>query len=188
MQLIFLQNSKVIAAMVDDTLYEELNQFPWQLHSKGYIIRYFKDSYELMHARVLGVVSNVTIDIDHLNGLKHDNQKQNLRLTTRATNLQNNGLRKDCTSGFKGVTFSKKLGKYQAKISFLGERIHAGTFLTAQEAANAYDQLALKYYGPNAQTNAKLHTRKEGIDPSNLSLLNLTTPVSSPSHSSPNQN
>lgn len=185
MNIIPLKNSTVVA-LVDDEDYDDLIQFEWFEHNKGYVVRYFKASYEFMHTRVLKNQSALLAD--HINGNKWDNQKHNLRLVTKSDNNQNQNIRKDSTTGLKGVTYNQRIGKYQSKIQVNGVRIHAGTFETAQQAADAYDVLAIKHFGPDAQTNKKIQERKAELDQLNHSKLNLTTRESSPSLASPNLN
>ena len=56
-------------------------------------------------------------------------------------------------SGFKGVSFDTSRGKWVAQLSNRGTRHLSKRFETAVEAAMAYDEVALKVYGPNAVTN-----------------------------------
>ena len=70
---------------------------------------------------------------------------------TRAARL---GKRKHKTSSrFKGVSFSTKLQMWTASIRPSGKSIHLGTFNSEIEAARAYNQAALQYFGPLAFLN-----------------------------------
>ena len=55
------------------------------------------------------------------------------------------------TTGFRGV--SKKGGRFQARIRIGGKQQTIGTFGTAKEAAEAYDQAALQAKFPRSQLN-----------------------------------
>lgn len=76
-------------------------------------------------------------EIDHINGVCSDNRIDNLRLATRKQNNENNKLRTDNSSGYRGVHFLKGRDKWQARISHHNRRISLGVFDTAEEAAIA---------------------------------------------------
>lgn len=69
--------------------------------------------------------------------------------------LQHQKVRKN-RSGFRGVSVRRdnKTNPYGAFISPHGKLIYLGGFPTPEEAANAYDVAARKYYGENALTNS----------------------------------
>lgn len=68
--------------------------------------------------------------IDHLNGDRGDNRISNLRNTTKAENNKNRAMDTRNTSGVAGVSWNKRLSKWQSKLS----RRHLG-FFEAKEAA-----------------------------------------------------
>lgn len=57
------------------------------------------------------------------------------------------------TSGFRGVSFNKKHRKFQAKIQADGVLEWIGHFDSAEEAAKAYDAVALQLHGQSACVN-----------------------------------
>ena len=76
-------------------------------------------------------------DIDHRNRRRDDNRWTNLRPATRAENVQNT-LQVHNASGLPGVFWSKRQGKWWARIKAEGKRRHLGSFTTAEEAHAAY--------------------------------------------------
>lgn len=95
-------------------------------------------------------MENYTIfkkEVDHINRNKGDNRWINLRLVTRNQNLANANIRFDNTSGIKGVNRYLKDNRWQARIGVNGKRIHLGYFDNKEEAAAAYQQAAIRYYG-----------------------------------------
>jgi hypothetical protein len=60
---------------------------------------------------------------------------------------------RDNTSGFKGVHFARRYGKYQVRIVADGIRYHIGYFDNPVEAARAYDAAARKLHGDFAALN-----------------------------------
>lgn len=78
--------------------------------------------------------------IDHINRIKDDNRLVNLREATNAQNAQNRDLYSTNSSGYIGVSFNKKAGKYEAYITLDGNRYRLGYYELAEEAAKAYKQ------------------------------------------------
>lgn len=85
--------------------------------------------------------------IDHINGQVDDNRLVNLRLATQSENLYNTRLRRNNTSGFKGVVWRASCGRWQARITVGGDRKSLGHFLTPEEAYAAYCRAAAELHG-----------------------------------------
>lgn len=94
--------------------------------------------------------------VDHINGNRFDNRRTNIRLCTHAQNQLNAKLSSRSTTGFKGVSWSKERGEFEAYISFARKRRRLGRFPTAEEAARAYDEAAKRLHGEFVRTNADL--------------------------------
>jgi hypothetical protein len=78
--------------------------------------------------------------IDHINGIRTDNRRSNLREATAKQNNENITLRRDNTSGYRGVTLNKKSGKWQATVQHKGVWVYCGLHQTAEIAANTAEQ------------------------------------------------
>lgn len=89
--------------------------------------------------------------IDHINGDPWDNRLPNLRLATIAENSRNGRMRKNNTSGFKGVIWS--LGKWRAQIKMNRKLISLGGYHTKEQAYAAYCEGAKRYHGEFARTH-----------------------------------
>lgn len=85
-------------------------------------------------------------DLDHRNGAKDDNRFSNLRECVAHENMQNAGLNKNNTSGFTGVTWNKKSGKWEAQIGVRRKLIKLGLFVKPEEAALAYKNAKRQYH------------------------------------------
>lgn len=136
--------------LVDDENYEMLNQFTWWTNRRGYAC----NNNGFMHRLIMELTKNDKgLYVDHINRNKLDNRKENLRIVTHAQNVCNRKTFSNSTSGYKGVHthtyISKKTGekitKYKVKIS--------KEFDTAEEAALAYNKLAIELFGEYAYLN-----------------------------------
>jgi hypothetical protein len=82
--------------------------------------------------------------LDHKNTIADDDRISNLRLATKAQNMQNSKPRADGI-GIKGV--GQHQGRYRARITIDGAQLHLGMFTTAEEAHAAYRRAARKHFG-----------------------------------------
>ena len=96
-------------------------------------------------------------EIDHINGNRADNRIENLRLATGSKNKMNTTLRKDNTSGLKGVRRDRRSGRWSATIKADKKTIHLGSFGSPEEAHTAYVAAAEVHHGQFAR-NAKFGT------------------------------
>lgn len=83
--------------------------------------------------------------MDHENGCKVVNRLDNLRPATMSQNKANAPKPKNNTSGFKGVTKSKK--RWRAQITFQGKVYYLGNFKSKVEAHSAYLAKARELFG-----------------------------------------
>jgi hypothetical protein len=114
----------------------------WYISDKGYVrktIRFVegtqeKDKNISMHRFIwekrFGSIPNKE-QIDHINGNRLDNRKENLRRVTNQENQWNQ-------TKAKGYRWHKEAKKYQAQIGFNDKVINLGFYDTEEEAAKAY--------------------------------------------------
>ncbi|PHM42378.1 HNH endonuclease [Xenorhabdus szentirmaii] len=94
-----------------------------------------------------------TGEIDHVNVIGSDNRWNNLRLCTRSENECNKGLRKDNTSGFKGVCWNKTNKKWIVKIKLNNKTRNLGGFNDIELADLVAREAREKYHGLFARHN-----------------------------------
>jgi len=103
-----------------------------------------------MHLLILSNVAQV--DHKDRNGL--NNRRKNLRPATssqQAANQERRGNRH--FTQFRGVTWHKGAGKFQAQIKVHGKNLYLGCFASEEEAARVYDSAVRKYFGEFANPN-----------------------------------
>lgn len=151
--------SQGLFALVDDEDYDRLSKFNWHVSSKGYARRNAntgsRDGRSTVYMSKEIVDAPVGLQIDHKDGNKLNNQKENFRFVDNSTNCQNRKQNNNST-GYIGVVFHKASQKFIAQIGHQKKRIHLGSFITKEEAAKAYDEAATKFFGPDALTNEKV--------------------------------
>jgi hypothetical protein len=91
------------------------------------------------------------LEIDHINGVRHDNRITNLRLATSSQNHQNQRHSKS-KSGVKGVSWDNTYGKWRATIEHNRMHFNLGRFTTIEDARIAYAGAAaiLHTHNPHA--------------------------------------
>lgn len=119
-----------------------------------YIHCYFKGKHILLHRLIMKPRNDM--DIDHINGNGLDNRRKNLRICTKKQNQGNRRKIGTFTSKYKGVYFPKGKKRWRANITKgTGTRFHLGYFDNEEDAAKAYDNAALEYFGKFANINFK---------------------------------
>jgi hypothetical protein len=144
-------------AIVDGEDYEELSQHKWYGTEKGYATTLvFNAGVAVrMNRKILGLTDRSMVS-DHINRNKLDNRKCNLRAVTPQQNNMNTPPQTTNTTGFKGVYEAKYVDGtpyYIAQIRFNGEQYYLGAYVTAKEAAHAYDNKAREHFGEFAYLN-----------------------------------
>lgn len=139
-------------ALVDDEDFDECMKYRW-VKSKGYAKAYIgKRRYILIHRIIMHEKKGEVIH--HIDHNKLNNQKSNLRFCSHKENIRNQVKQKRNTSSkYKGVTFHKKLNKWQSSINVDKKYKYIGIFDLELDAAKAYNEAAIKYFGEFALLN-----------------------------------
>ena len=142
--------------LVDEEDFETLNQHKWHLLATGYAARNRtqkddegKSRCIRMHREIFPVQEGKFVD--HINGNKLDNRKNNLREVTNQQNQWNKAPDKNAKSPYRGVYLNRH--SYIVEISVDGKRMHVGSFSNEVAAANAYNYYASIYFKEYARLN-----------------------------------
>lgn len=90
-------------------------------------------------------------DLDHINGIRHDNRLCNLREATRAQNVHNASCRKTSISGIKGVSWDNAKACWITQVYRPDGTKYLGCFESKEDAAKAYRLEAQKAFGAFAR-------------------------------------
>jgi hypothetical protein len=106
--------------------------------------------------RVVFLIVNgyMPVWVDHRNRTKADNRPDNLRASDPQRNAFNRARSRTSNTPFKGITLTARGWWAVAQAGYV--RIPQGPFVTPEEAARAYDELARQHHGEFACTNEDL--------------------------------
>jgi hypothetical protein len=147
---IFLTNGGFSVVSHED--YEKISASKWRRETDGYVALSSSakrgSASVFMHRQILDCHGPV----DHADGDRTNNARENLRACTARQNSANRSRPKNNTSGFKGVTWHKQLNRWQVTVG-RGKGQYVGVFRDRVEAALAYDNAAVARYGNFANLN-----------------------------------
>lgn len=153
----FILLTKDRYAIVDDEDYDFLSQWKWHINT-GYAARMSplvnkKRSVILMHRIIMSASDDK--HVDHINGNRLDNRRDNLRICTRSENMMNR--EKKCgSSKYKGVHYNKRGKFWRAGITYNNKYYYLGSYVSEIDAAKAYNSAALKYFKQFSRPNILL--------------------------------
>jgi hypothetical protein len=98
-----------------------------------------------LHRWILGV-SNPKIHVDHKNHKTLDNTRGNIREVTITENNRNRSDNLNNTSGFRGVSWEKRIKKWKAQITVNGKKISLGYYNIAENASSIYQEAKNTYH------------------------------------------
>lgn len=131
-------------SIVDDDD-QELSLVQWHLCGGGYARRktyygatWFESMHRVVMERVIGRAMLRSELVDHVNGDKLDNRRDNLRIVTDNGNQQNRTKPHSRNkSGHRGVVWHKSGEKWQAQVFCMGKSHYCGLFSCKEDAAEA---------------------------------------------------
>lgn len=148
-------------AIIDDEDVELVANYSWRviptrntMYAKAYVRGSGRKNPQQVFMHRLIMDAPKELEVDHINGDGLDNRRENMRLCSHAQNLQNQ--RNDSSRGssiYKGVSWSKKDKKWIAQICKEYSNEVLGYFKDEKEAALAYNEAALDFFGEFAKIN-----------------------------------
>lgn len=151
MKLIPLTNSAKFA-MVDDEDFEDASKLKWYIYATKTVEYVFctstKSLHRCMHRHILRL-SDKNMEVDHKDHNGLNNTKSNLCLVSHTQNQQRKrGYNKH---GFKGIFLNGT--RWRARIVVQGVTKNLGSYSSREEAAQAYKNAALSFFGEFAHTD-----------------------------------
>lgn len=117
--------------------YDAIVPYTWYLNHDGYVVARINQSF---------LIDDDAETIDHINMVKHDNRRHNLRTATNAENLANRQI-SYVGKPVIGVYLHQCYGKYEALIVKNQERKFLGFYDDYEDAVRARLQGEITYFG-----------------------------------------
>jgi hypothetical protein len=115
--------------------------------SLGYtFIAYKRKKYALHRLIFWKEHGYLPAEVDHIDGNPRNNRIENLRAATHLENMRNAKLRKDNTSGIKGVCWNKTDKKWEVKFQLDGKTKHFGKYFDIDVAKFVCETMRHKYH------------------------------------------
>ena len=131
-------------AVVDDVDFDRVSKTKWSYHHTGYVVR-GKPQISL-HRFILGARKGEFVD--HINGDKLDNRRENLRFCTPSQNIQNTSSRRGL---LKGLEWRESRKAWAVRIMAMGDRKYIGYFKSKTDAIRARDLALRELHGEFAR-------------------------------------
>jgi len=142
-------------AIIDDEYVDLCQRYKWYLSRRGYALTgiYLEGKRRHLYLHHLVCPRPEGMCIDHIDRVKLNCLKANLRVATITQNNRNRDRLLRNKSGYIGVSWYKRFRKYRSGITYNRCGIAIGYFDDAIEAAYVYDQVSLQLFGEFAHTN-----------------------------------
>lgn len=160
-----LTKNKVVVdwALCSEEDYEALSRHKWGIDNNNYakISNNPVENQTLMHRYIKHVLEMLPVKrnyvVDHIDGNRLNNRRENLRIVTLKQNYQNKSKPKTVksTSKYIGVSFKPKWKKYLSFLSANGKYMSLGYYKTEEEAAKVRDVFLL--HQSNTDTESFYH-------------------------------
>ena len=116
--------------------------------ARGYLyISLLNTSYRGGRLACLYMTGSFPEVVDHINNIKDDDRWCNLRTCTQALNNINASLRKNNTSGIKGVSWNTRSGKWVVQLQMNKKKLHFGYYEELELAELVVQEAREKLHG-----------------------------------------
>ena len=146
---------------VDIEDFGRIHKYCWHKNDNGYLVTTINHTTVYLHRMIMNALPNIDVDHEHGSSTKHDNRKSNLRLATISQNGMNKEKQSNNTSGYVGVSWSKKSNKWRSRICINKKEIFLGEYVNIQDAIDARRKAEEKYFGKFGYKQSRGKEREE---------------------------
>lgn len=138
---VLTKNGEPILISLED--YEKVKDICWSFNSRGYAVGLNHGSCVTMHRHIMEPDDDLLVD--HYNGYRFDNRRENLRLCNRSQNVWN--ANHGSIDGSRCVQYLERLKKYRLRLYKDHKPYLDKVYNTLDEAIKARDENELAYKG-----------------------------------------
>ena len=152
-----LQLSQGYTAVVDQQDFDLVKEHKWSVDIRPHTMYAINALLGRLHVLIMDPPPGM--DVSHKDGNGLNCCRYNMEVTTRAKNIRTT-LKPKGTIPYIGVMYSESTNKpFVARLRMPdGSRPSLGQYVTAEEAARAYDRAVLRAYGPTHARNFPYET------------------------------
>lgn len=138
--VLYKRGTPTSVAVIDSDIARFAQYHTWHQTIHGYVGMGSKGECVYLHRYVMGTHPTLNY-IDHINGDKLDNRRENLRFVTQQLNMRNR-------PGILGYSYMpEKPNPWRAYLSISGKQKHLGYYKTKEEAIEARKRGEKLYFG-----------------------------------------
>lgn len=130
----------------------------WCQMRTGYVSSYDQGTDATSYLHRLIMIPGDGLQVDHINGIRSDCRRENMRIVTFKENAQNKGVQVNNVTGVRGVHLDRERGGYKAQLGCNGKHYMLGRFDTIEEAdaaVSALRQELMPYADESARTTVR---------------------------------
>lgn len=127
-EIITIKNDVIFIDLSD---FQMVRNYTWYISSKGYACSRIDGKIMYLHRMLMNPGE---LQVDHINRVKLDNRRSNLRIVNNQQNHFNMGVSKRNKSGKRGVYYHRTSRKWCCQISLNGKYIYSELFENKEDA------------------------------------------------------
>lgn len=143
--VIFQTINDNINFIIDTEELDKIKNYTWEISDSGYIYCRYTNNYKTNRIYLHKIIANTNQECDHINRVKLDNRKCNLRTCNNKENSRNQSLKTSNKSGVIGVRSIRN--KWESRIMVDGRVVYLGLYNNLIEAIIIRLQAEIKYFG-----------------------------------------
>lgn len=144
---LYVYNHRAEIILIDEKDYDLFMKYLWSVNQSGYLARGKHVNGKCVSVTFHREVTDFKFSItDHINRIKLDNRKTNLRSVSAQLNAANTSIRKSNTKGFIGVVYDARYEDYFGRIRVNGKSYYSKACKSIKEAAMLYLEMREEKY------------------------------------------